>query len=126
MKTIATLAASIALCGPALAQVAPTPVLATGQGFGYSIAYDFTAHQTLAIGSYSVNLIPNTFGVKGLNLSGVGFGGSSLGSEGLTGGVGLGLSGVLGKLNWVVAGGEGFFVGSTPHFLVFAGIRGGL
>jgi hypothetical protein len=121
MKKLIASAIALVTTVAAFAQ-APAP----NTSFSYTAGWDFKSKQPIATVNYSLTVLPNTFGIKNLNLNGVGFGGSSLGTNGLVGGAGIGLSGKIGKLTGVVGLGEGLFAGSTPHFLAFAGISGSL
>ena len=122
MKTLLTLI----LAGLSALGFAQTVIPLSGQGFGWNVARDFHTNQNLALVSYSVNAIPNAFGIKGLNLLGVGFGGSTLTSSAqMTGGAGIGIGGKIGNVTIVAAAGEGVFQ-SGEHFIGFLGLQGNL
>jgi hypothetical protein len=127
LKALGILLAAVVLSFSVLAagQTSPGPPT-TRQSFQYVPGFDFTSNKPFGVVSYSESMLTNTFGIKGLNLVGVGFAGIEMGSAGMLTGIGFGLTASIGKVNLLAAFGQAAFSGSVPHEVGFVGLTGTL
>ena len=96
----------------------------SGSPFSWSGAWDLKKNKALALVNYSVTAYPSAFGVKGLNLDGIAFGGTQVAGS-ATGGIGAGLQeNITPNVKLLGGFGEAFYVNQKTSPIVFLTISG--